>query len=42
MRSKAIDYYQQKKDQHHFDSQGNFNIRKVPTYDLMERKEIII
>ncbi|KAH3258052.1 hypothetical protein KXW31_002459 [Aspergillus fumigatus] len=42
VRSAAMDYYQWKKDQHHFNGQGNFNMRKVPTYDLMERKEIII
>lgn len=42
VRSEAMDYYQRKKDQHRFDGQGNFNMRKVPTYDLMERKEIII
>ncbi|KAL3412674.1 hypothetical protein V8F44DRAFT_632632 [Aspergillus fumigatus] len=27
---------------HRFDGQGNFNMRKVPTYDLIKRKEIII
>ena len=40
--SEAMGYCQRKKDQHRFDGQGNFNMRKVPTYDLMERKEIII
>ncbi|KAH3404497.1 hypothetical protein KXV40_003104 [Aspergillus fumigatus] len=42
VRSAAMDYCQRKKDQHRFDGQGNFNMRKVPTYDLIERKEIII
>jgi hypothetical protein len=41
VRSEAMGYCQQKKDQHRFDGQGNFDMRKVPTYDLMERKEII-
>jgi hypothetical protein len=42
VRSEAIDYCQRKKDQRRFDSQGDFNMRRVPTYDLMERKEIIV
>jgi hypothetical protein len=42
VRNEAMNYCQRKKDQHRFDGQGNFNMRKVPTYDLMERKEIII
>jgi hypothetical protein len=42
VRSEAMDYCQRKKDQHRFDGQGNFNMRTVPTYDLMQRKEIII
>jgi hypothetical protein len=42
VRNKAMNYCQRKKDQHRFDGQGNYNMRKVPTYDLMERKEIII
>jgi len=41
VRNEAMGYCQQKKDQHRFDGQGNFDMRKVPTYDLMERKEII-
>ncbi|KAL4768261.1 hypothetical protein BDW60DRAFT_219871 [Aspergillus nidulans var. acristatus] len=42
VRNEAMNYCQRKKDQHRFDGQGNFNMRKVPTYDLMERKEITI
>jgi hypothetical protein len=42
VRSEAMDYCQRKKDQHRFDGQGNFNMRTVPTYDLIQRKEIII
>lgn len=42
VRSGAMDYCQRKKDQHRFDGQGNFDMRKVPTYDLMERKESIV
>lgn len=41
VRGEAMNYCQHKKNQHRFDGQGNFNIRKVPTYDLMKRKEII-
>jgi hypothetical protein len=40
--SGAMDYCQRKKDQHRFDGQGNFDKKKVPTYDLIERKEIIV
>lgn len=42
VRYETMDYCQRKKDQHRFDGQGNFNMRTVPTYDLMERKEIIV
>lgn len=42
VRGEAMNYCQRKKDQHRFDGQGNFDMRKVPTYDLMERKEIIV
>lgn len=42
VRSVAMDYCQRKKDQHRFDGQGNFDMRKVPTYDLIERKETIV
>lgn len=39
VRGGAMDYCQRKKDQHRFDGKGNFDMRKVPTYDLIERKE---
>lgn len=42
VRSEAMEYCQRKKDQHRFDGQGNFDMRKVPTYDAMERMEIIV
>lgn len=42
VRNKAMEYCQQKKDQHRFDGQGNFDMKKAPTYDLIEQKEIII
>lgn len=41
VRNQAMSYCQQKKDQHRFDGQGNFDTSKAPTYDLLERKEII-
>ncbi|EAW22827.1 uncharacterized protein NFIA_015200 [Aspergillus fischeri NRRL 181] len=42
VRNEAMNYCQRKKDQHRFDGQGNFDSDKVPAYDLMERKEIIV
>ncbi|KAK2811586.1 hypothetical protein FQN50_001928 [Emmonsiellopsis sp. PD_5] len=42
VRNEAMDYCQRKRDQHRFDGQGDFDMRKVPTYDIMERKEIIV
>ncbi|PKX97055.1 uncharacterized protein P174DRAFT_364659 [Aspergillus novofumigatus IBT 16806] len=42
VRREAINYCQRKKEQHRFDGQGDFNMRQAPTYDLMERKEIIV
>lgn len=42
VRNEAMDYCQRKKDQHRFDGQASFDMRKVPTYDLLERREIII
>lgn len=40
-RSKAMAYYQSKKDQHRFDGQGKVGTIRAPIYDLIERKEII-
>ncbi|PWY69035.1 hypothetical protein BO94DRAFT_540166 [Aspergillus sclerotioniger CBS 115572] len=42
IRNAAMTYCQQKKDQHRFDGQGNFNMSKAPTYDLMQQKETIV
>ncbi|OQE85797.1 hypothetical protein PENNAL_c0023G00891 [Penicillium nalgiovense] len=41
VRNVAIAYCQRKKDQHRFDGQGNFDMRKAPTYDLLQQKETI-
>ncbi|KAJ0414784.1 hypothetical protein BJY00DRAFT_305322 [Aspergillus carlsbadensis] len=42
VRNQAMAYCQQKKDQHRFDGRGNFDMGKVPTFDLMEMKEIVV
>ncbi|RAK96309.1 uncharacterized protein BO80DRAFT_229635 [Aspergillus ibericus CBS 121593] len=42
VRNASMAYCQRKKDQHRFDGQGNFDMAKAPTYDLIERKETII
>ncbi|KAE8149261.1 hypothetical protein BDV25DRAFT_4511 [Aspergillus avenaceus] len=42
VRNESMSYCQRKKDQHRFDGHGNFDMAKAPTYDLVERKEIII
>ncbi|KAJ5121415.1 uncharacterized protein N7515_009376 [Penicillium bovifimosum] len=42
VRNKAMEYCQHKKDQHRFDGQGDFDIRKPPTFDLLEDREVII
>lgn len=39
VRDAAMGYVQSKKDQHRFDGQGNFDMGKIPTYDLIEDKE---
>ncbi|KAF2137375.1 uncharacterized protein K452DRAFT_291630 [Aplosporella prunicola CBS 121167] len=39
VRNAAMGYVQSKKDQHRFDGQGNFDMGKIPTYDLIENKE---
>ncbi|KAL2846398.1 hypothetical protein BJY01DRAFT_263348 [Aspergillus pseudoustus] len=41
VRTQAMGYCQRKKDQHRFDGQASFDMTKAPTYDLIERKEII-
>ncbi|KAH9883043.1 hypothetical protein J1614_000410, partial [Plenodomus biglobosus] len=41
-RNAAMEYCQRKKEEHRFDGQGNFDMSKVPTYDLIVRKETIL
>ena len=41
VRDAALAYCQQKKDEHRFDGKGNFDTQRVPTYDLIQRREII-
>ncbi len=41
VRDGAMVYCRRKKDEHRFDGKGNFDMSKVPTYDLIERKEIV-
>ncbi|KAL4948775.1 hypothetical protein BDW69DRAFT_198613 [Aspergillus filifer] len=42
VRNQEIGYCQHKTGQHRFDGRGNFDMTKVPTYDLMQLKEMII
>ncbi|KAH4106409.1 hypothetical protein HBI62_129720 [Parastagonospora nodorum] len=41
VRNAAMEYCQRKRDAHRFDGQGNFNMQKTPTFDLIEGKETI-
>jgi len=41
VRDAAMDYCQDKKDQHRFDGTRNFDTSKAPTYDLLEEREVI-
>ncbi|KAF2007406.1 hypothetical protein P154DRAFT_420169 [Amniculicola lignicola CBS 123094] len=41
VRNAVMEYCQRKKDEHRFDGQGNYDMTKAPTYDLVERKERI-
>lgn len=41
IRDTAMHYCQQKKDEHRFDGQGDFDMTKAATYDLILRKETI-
>lgn len=41
VRAEAMGYCQRKKEQHRFDGKGLYDGRKVPTFDLMEGKEVI-
>lgn len=36
IRDRAMSYCQAKKEQHRFDGQGDFELGKAPTYDLIE------
>lgn len=36
-----IKYCQKKEDEHRFDGKGNFDMSKVPTYDLLKQKETV-
>lgn len=42
VRNVAMEYCQRKKDEHRFDGQGSYNMRKAPTYDMIEGKETVI
>jgi hypothetical protein len=41
VRDAAMEYVQQKKEQHRFDGEGNFESSHVPTFDLIQKKETI-
>ena len=41
VRDAVMSYCERKKKEHRFDGKGNFDTRKVPTYDLILDKEII-
>lgn len=42
VRDDAIAYCERKKDEHRFDGQGSYDSTKIPTYDLIERKEMVV
>ena len=41
VRAAVMAYCQRKKDQHRFDGLGNFDTAKIPTFDLLERRETV-
>lgn len=41
VRNSVMTYCQRKKAEHRFDGKGNYDTSKVPTFDLIERKEIV-
>lgn len=41
VRDAAMGYCQEKRVQHRFDGSGTFDIRKAPTYSLLEGRETI-
>jgi len=40
VRDSALGYCWRKRDQHRFDGTGDFDKTKVPTYDLIQRREL--
>ena len=41
VRDEVMAYCEKKKDGHRFDGRGNFDMSVVPTFDLVERREVI-
>ena len=41
VRDAAMTYCQKKRDEHRFDKYGNYDMSKVATYDLIQRRETI-
>ncbi|KXT03390.1 hypothetical protein AC578_3946 [Pseudocercospora eumusae] len=41
VRDAAMQYVERKKLQHRFDGQGNFDVSKVATWDLIEGREVV-
>ena len=42
LRDLAMEYCQAKQDARRWDGTGEFDMKKVPTYDLLEGREIIV
>jgi len=41
VRDAAINYVERKKEQHRFDGNGNFNLKKAATFDLLAGVEVV-
>jgi hypothetical protein len=41
VRDAAMSYVQRKKDEHRFNGEGDFDMHKAPTFDLIEGKETV-
>lgn len=41
VRDVAMRYCQRKKEEHRFDGKGGFDMRVIPTYDLIRGKEVV-
>ncbi|KAJ5199848.1 hypothetical protein N7491_009355 [Penicillium cf. griseofulvum] len=41
VRNIAMAYCQRKQEQHRFDGRGNFDMKRAPTYDLLEQRETV-